>query len=110
MPDRPQFAWPFAFVTQPDGSMTVGEVEQGTPAERVASAAVVISTRRRQRMDDPSFGITPLTFQQGAIDTHRLTAEIEQSDPRLDLDADELLDLADATSRVITTNVAPAEG
>jgi hypothetical protein len=76
-------------------------VDQDTDAERLASAAVIVCTPRGHRDDLPDFGVTTPVFQQGNIDLDRLAGEIEQSDPRLAVDADEFLDLTDATVRTV---------
>jgi hypothetical protein len=59
------------------------------------------------RDDLPSFGVTPTVFSQGALDTERLARELADSDDRLDIDATELIDLADATARQITAQITP---
>lgn len=102
MLDLPQFSWPLRFETQTDGTVTFAEFEQGTSGELLASAAVVASTPRGQRIDDESFGVSELVFQAGPVDTDRLSSELQQADDRLDLQVDELFDVADATRRHVT--------
>lgn len=92
MTDLPHLAFPYRLGAT---------VEQDTFAERVASALVIALTPRGHRDDLPEFGITPPLFVEGAIDTDRLAAELAASDDRLDVDATELVDLADATVREI---------
>lgn len=106
MADLPQFTWPVQFETRPDGTVAFAELEQGTPAELMASAAVLAATPRGRRHDDPAFGISELVFQQGAIDTDRLAAELRQGDDRLELDVDELLDITNATRRTVNARLS----
>lgn len=92
MADLPHLAFPYRLGAT---------VEQDTFAERAASALVIALTPRGHRDDLPEFGITPLVFAEGAIDTDRFAAELAASDDRLDVDATELIDLAAATAREI---------
>jgi hypothetical protein len=106
MADSSEPAWPLRFITLPDGSVHLAEVAQGSPQAREGAAAVVICTPRGYRDDDPTFGITPLTFQQGRIDTSRLAGELAQSDPSLsDIDVTEALDLLHVTERTVRVDV-----
>lgn len=89
----PHFAWPLRFATRPDGTVGFALVEQDTTSEHNASAALIASVPRGAREDDPTFGVSPLIFDSSPLDTDRLAAEIQQSDPRLDIDATEVLDL-----------------
>lgn len=105
MADLPQPAWPLQFVTNPDGTVSFAEVEQATGPDRQARAAIVLCTPKGWRDDDPSFGVSDLRFQQGAIDTHRLAAELNASDPAIQATADEVIDLLAPTLRVVRVNV-----
>lgn len=105
MPDLPHFAWPMRFVTLPDGTVTYATVEQDTEPDLQASAAIIACTPRGWRDDDPTFGVTSPVFSQGPLDTDRLAAEIAQADDRLDIDAEEVLDLADAMNRQVVASV-----
>lgn len=105
MADLPQFAWPVAFQSHPNGAVTFAEVEQGTADEHRASAALIAATRRGQRLDDQSFGVSELLFQEGFVDTDRLAGEIRQSDDRLELDAGEVLEVADTMRRTVTVHI-----
>jgi hypothetical protein len=90
--EHPHFAFPF----------TLGVlVEQGSVEELEAAAAVIACTPRGHRDDRPAFGVTSPVFEQGPVDTERLADEIAQSDARLALDAEETIDLADATRRLV---------
>jgi hypothetical protein len=92
MADLPHLPWPYQ----------LGQtVEQETPAELIAAAAVIVCTPRGHRDDVPDFGVTTPVFEQGALDLERLAGEIQQSDPRLAVDAEEILDLAAATTRTV---------
>lgn len=105
MTDLPQFAWPLQFTTRPDGAVVLAELEQGTREELQASAAVIAATPRGRRIDDPAFGVSELVFQQGAVDTELLASELQQTDDRLELDVDELLDLSDPAHRTVTARI-----
>jgi hypothetical protein len=80
-------------------------VEQDTFGELASSALVIALTPRGHRDDLPSFGTTPTVFTEGAVDTGRLAAELTASDERLDVDATETLDLANATVREINAQI-----
>lgn len=108
MPDLTQPDWPLAFETLPDGTVQLAETPQDGPQDRRARAAVVVCTPKGHRFDEPSFGITPLPFQTGAIDTGRLAAEINQSDPGIDAQATEVMDMLDHTHRIVTIAVDDA--
>jgi hypothetical protein len=99
MADLPHLPWPYQF-----GQV----VEQGSPAELVAAAAVIACTPRGHRDDDPDFGVTAPVFQSGALDLDRLAGEIQQSDPRLAIDAEEFIDLAAATVRTVRVTIEEA--
>lgn len=101
----PHFAWPLRFDQQPDGTVGFAVVQQGTNQELQASAAVIVSTPRKHRDDDPTFGVTPLPFQQGGIDTDRLAAEIQQSDPRLSVEAEDVVQLISPWLSVVHAQV-----
>lgn len=92
VPDLPHFAWPYQLGAT---------VEQDTPADRLASAAVITCTPRGHRDDLPDFGISDPTFRQGAIDLEQLAADLTRSDARLRVDAEEILDLAATTVRTV---------
>jgi hypothetical protein len=97
MADLPHLAFPYR----------LGQtVEQDTFAERASSALVIALTPRGHRDDLPGFGVTPLVFSEGAVDTGRLAAELAASDDRLDVDATEFVDLADATVREIRAQLS----
>jgi hypothetical protein len=80
-------------------------VEQGSPAELAASALVIARTPRGHHDSMPEFGVTQQVFAQGPIDTERFADELAASDPRLDVDADELLDLAATTIRRVRASI-----
>lgn len=105
MAELPHFAWPMQFVTLPDGGVTYATVEQDTDADLEASAAIIACTPRGWRDDDPTFGVSSPVFEQGPIDTDRLAAELAQADDRLDVDVDEVLDLANAMNRQLAVSV-----
>lgn len=105
MADLPDFAWPLQFQELADGSVVFAEVEQTSTAGHMAAAALIAATPRGRRIDQPGFGVTQLLFQQGPLDVDRLATEISAADPRLDLDADEVLDLADAARRQVSVHV-----
>lgn len=96
MAELSHFAWPFQLGA---------DLEQDTPQELSASAAVILCTPRGERDDDPHFGVTAPVFDTQPIDTVRLARELAQSDPRLDPDVSEVLDLADATRAAIRVGV-----
>jgi hypothetical protein len=103
--DPTQPDWPLRYETLPDGIVQLAEVEQGSDADRRARAAVICCVPREHRDDDPAFGITPLQWQHGNVNTSRLAAEINSSDGALDVTADEAFEIADATRRTITVDV-----
>lgn len=106
MPDLAQPGWPLRFITLPDGTTQFATVIQDSDQDREASAAVIISTPKGWRDDEPAFGITPLVGQTGPIDTDRLASELAQSDPRLaDVTAAETVNLLRATDRVVRVDV-----
>lgn len=109
MPDSPHYSWPLAFETQQDGTITFGQVEEGSDAELEASAAVIISTPRGHRDDDPTFGVSPLVFQ-GGVDTDRLADELQQADPRLSVEADEVVALIEPWVSVVRAHIDGQEG
>lgn len=96
MTDLPHFPWPYRLGVT---------VEQDSGDELLAAAATITCTPRGHRDDLPDFGITQPVFEQGTVDLERLAGEITSSDPRLSVDADELLDLAAATVRTIRVSV-----
>lgn len=99
MTDLPHLPWPYR----------LGDVvEQDTDVERLASAAVIVCTPRGHRDDLPAFGVTAPVFEQGPLDLERLAGEISQSDPRLAVDAEEILDLAAATTRTVRVAIDQA--
>lgn len=99
MADLPHLPWPYQ----------LGQVvEQGSPSELVSAAAVIVCTPRGHRDDLPDFGVTAPVFQQGALDLDRLAGEITQSDPRLTVDAEEVLDLTAATVRTVRVAIDQA--
>ena len=107
--DLPHYDWPLTFTAQPDGTVGFALVEQDTPDDLQATAALIASVPRGHRDDDPSFGVSDLAFQQGPVDTDLFAAELAQADDRLaDLDATELLDVRDATRRTVRVTAAPA--
>lgn len=101
-----QPGWPLAFVQLPDGTVQLGEVSQDSDADRLARAAVVMSTPRGHRDDEPQFGTSSPLFQPGRVDTDRLAAEINQSDPGLDVQATEAIDMFDQSHRIITVTTS----
>jgi hypothetical protein len=90
MTDLPHLAFPYRLGAT---------VDQGSPAELAASALVIARTPRGHRDDLPAFGTTEMVFTQGPVDTERFAQDLAASDPRLDVDTEELLDLADTTIR-----------
>lgn len=98
--------WPFAFEQIPDGTIRLAEVPQDSDADRLARGAVVMCTPRGHRDDEPQFGVTSPLFKPGRVDTERLTAEINQSDPGLDVQASEAIDMFDQSHRIITVTVS----
>lgn len=109
MPDEPtQFAWPMSFAALPDATVAFAEIEQDTTDDLKASAAVVLCTPKGANLDDATFGVDQLVFQDGPLDTDRLAADLQQADNRLTVDVDELIDLADATRRVVNVSVEPS--
>lgn len=107
--DLTQPDWPLAFEELPDGSVQLAEVAQDSDADRRARAAVVMCTPRGHRDDEPQFGTTSVLFKPGRVDTDRLAAEINQSDPGLDVQATEAMDMYDNTHRIITVTVGGGE-
>jgi hypothetical protein len=99
MDDLPHIAWPYQLGAT---------VEQDTDAEMLAAAAVIACTPRGYRDDLPSFGVTQPVFEQSPLDLDRFAREIGQSDPRLAAEAEELIDLADATARTVRAVIDPA--
>lgn len=97
----PHFDWPLRF-----GPAGFALVEQGTDRELEASAAVIASVPRGHRDDDPSFGVTKPVFEQGPLDGARMAGEISQADDRLDLSANEVIDLANAMKRRLTLHTS----
>lgn len=108
MDNLTQPGWPLAFEQRPDGTVQLAEVAQDSDADRVARAAVVMCTPRGHRDDEPQFGTTSPLFQPGRVDTDRLAAEINQSDPGLDVQATEAIDMFDKSHRIIAVTVADA--
>lgn len=92
MADLSHLAWPYRLGV---------DVEQLSDGELQGSAAVIACTPRGHRDDDPGFGVTDLTFQQGALDLQAFASELAASDGRLAIDAEEILDLAAATRRTV---------
>ncbi len=107
-PELPHPAWPLRFERRPDGTVGLAAVEQDTDVDRESRTAVVLCTPRGHRDDDPSFGVTPLEFQQGPVDLDRLAAEVNQADPGLNVSAREVADLAEATVRQIDVHAGAA--
>jgi hypothetical protein len=105
VPDLPHLAWPLRFAQRADGSTGFALVEQDTDDDLLSSAAVIASTPRGHRDDDPTFGVTSPLFAQGDLEPAALAIEISQSDERLQIDADELIDYADAGTRIIRASV-----
>ena len=91
MPDLPHLPWPYQ----------LGEVvEQDTPAEHQASAAVIACTPRGDRDDDPAVGVTEPIWKSRPVDTERFAREIARSDPRLQPTAREISSIADAVAAI----------
>jgi hypothetical protein len=105
LPDLPHLAWPMRFAPRPDGSTGVAMCQQDTTEDLLSSAAVIASTPRGHRDDDPTFGVTVPLFAMGDLQPAALGAEIAQADDRLEIDADELIDYAAASTRVIRVSV-----
>jgi hypothetical protein len=64
-----------------------------------------------QRFNDCRYtprGVTAPVFQQGALDLDRLAGEITQSDSRLSVGAEEVIDLAAATIRTVRVAIDQA--
>lgn len=101
-------AWPLQFVTRADGTVTFAAVQQGTDAERKASAAVIAATPRGAHLGDPTFGVTSPLFGPTPIDTALLAREIQQSDARLELTVTETTDLISAARRTLLVGIEPA--
>lgn len=99
MADLSHLPWPYHLGT---------DVEQLSDEELLASAAVIASTPRGHRDDLPSFGVTSLVFQQEPLDLETFAAELANSDDRLNVDADELLDLAAATVSTVRAAISAA--
>lgn len=95
----PHFAWPFRLGVT---------VEQNSPDELAAAAAVIVCTPRGHRDDDPSFGVTSPLFEQRPVDAERLASEIAQSDPRLQPTAEDIFDVTDAMRAVIGVDLSGA--
>lgn len=106
MSDLTQADWPLHFTTLPDGTVQLAETVQDSDQDRKARAAVAISIPRGHFLYEPALGITPLPFQTGRVDTTRLAAEIQQTDPGLEVNAEEALDMLDHTHRIISVHVA----
>lgn len=105
MPDLTQPDWPLRFDTLPDGSVQFAETPQDGDQDIKARAAVAISIPRGRLVYEPALGITQLPFQTRAVDTARLAAEIQQTDPTLEVQADEAMDMFDHTHRIIGVRV-----
>jgi hypothetical protein len=97
----PHIAFPPRFALQADGSWSLATVEQHADAETMAAVATVVACPRGHRDDLPAFGVDIPVFEQGALDTERLLAQITQSYPTAGLDVDELLDITDAAVRTV---------
>lgn len=95
----PHWDWPFRFEPAPGGGLRTATVEQDTPDDLQASAAVALSTERGRNAGQPQFGITPLQHERAPLNTTRLRSELSQSDDRLDLSAEEIADLVNVTTR-----------
>jgi hypothetical protein len=109
MTELPAPSWPLQFVTNADGTVTYGDLEQDTDAERKASAATIAATPRGAHLGDETFGVTTPLFETVPLDTERLAREIAQSDPRLDLTVTETADLLTAARRTLTVRVGSVE-
>lgn len=96
MSDLPHLAFPYRLGAT---------VEQGSPAELAASALVIARTPRGHHDAFPEFGVTQQVFAQGPIDTQLFAQELAASDPRLDIEAEELLDLANTTIRRVRATI-----
>lgn len=91
------YNWPLAFVTNPDGTVSFGSVEQDTPADEKAICGLVVSTFRGQREDDQDFGVDVPLFEQAPLDVGLVADQLNQSVPDLHATATEA---ADAVARV----------
>lgn len=96
MADLPHLGWPYRL-----GAV----VEQDSPQELLASAAVIACTPRGQRDDNPAFGVTTPLFEQRPVDTRRLAAEISRSDPRLNPSVEEAAGLRDAMTAQLRVDI-----
>lgn len=97
MADLSHLPWPYVLGA---------DVEQDSPDELRASAAVIACTPRGRRADDESFGVTTPVFEQRPLDAARMAREIAQADPRLQPTAAEVDDIAaDATTATIAVNI-----
>lgn len=103
MADLPHYSWPLRFA-----AAGFAVCDQDSDEDLRSRAAVVASTPRGWRHDDPSFGVSDPTFTQGAIDADRIASEIAQSDQGLDLTAEEIIDLRDAMNRTVTVTATRA--
>lgn len=106
MPDLPHFAYPFSFAAQPDGTVAARVVEQDTVEDLQACVARIVGTPVGSRDEVPGFGVTQLAFQQGDIAQGPLRSQLEQWEPRADLDSDEVIDALAPTLRTEQVVVA----
>lgn len=104
--DLTQPDWPLRWEQLPDGTVQFAEVPQDSDQDRLARAAVVYSTPKGHRPDEPQFGVTSPLFHPGQVDVQRLAAEINSSDPGLEVDATEVIDMRDTSHRILTVYVA----
>jgi len=93
--ETPHFSHPFRFETTPGHGKVVAVSEQHSEPEIEDCVLRIVSYERGLRDELPEFGISDPTFQQQPIDIEALASEINEWEPRAELDVDTSVSTAD---------------
>lgn len=86
--ETPHFAHPFTIAPLPDGTLAAVVREQDDIEEITDCVTRIVSFRRGERDELPTFGISDPLFAQQPIDTRLLSAEIAEWEDRVEVDAE----------------------
>lgn len=82
-PRIPQLRWPPTLVDLPDGTRTIAEVEQDSPADMEGAALLLCGLRRRQLPWAPDVGITdPLGATDPDVAARLIESDLRRLEPR----------------------------
>lgn len=101
----PHFSLPFRFVLQGSPTPTVAVTEQDSPDEIKDCVEAILRYEIGSRPEKPDFGITDPTFSSPGVNTNRIHAEVDRSEPRVALKVTDHIDDLDSLIHTVRVNI-----